>query len=160
VRGEVYIQLYAEKADWREGKTELHFARPESSELKIYKIQSLKPHKIGLIAKLEGVNDRDLAFTMRGLLLAVPEEWLRAEDGEGIYLQQILGFTVVDDRGEIGKVTGFSSNGPQDLLEVQATSSDEEYLIPFVENFILGIDFDKRMIQMDLPEGLINSEEE
>jgi hypothetical protein len=78
--------------------------------------------------------------------------------GETVYLAEVEGFSVVDLAGEvIGEVCGFSSNTSQDLIIVQTPKG--RALIPFIEPFLLNIDFDKREVRMDLPPGLIDLEE-
>jgi 16S rRNA processing protein RimM len=80
------------------------------------------------------------------------------EEGE-IFLHEILGFQFNDVHGNpLGKVVGFGTNGMQDLLEVEL-SNGKKALIPFVEPFIRNIDFDKRQLDMELPEGLLDLED-
>ena len=52
----------------------------------------------------------------------------------------------------LGEIVGFSSNGPQDLLVVEANGKTVE--IPFVDAFIKKIDFKHQSVVMELPEGL------
>ena len=96
---------------------------------------------------------------MRKSQVYIPEELLEAEPGETIYLHQIEGFELMDKEGKsLGCIVGFASNGPQDLLRVQ--TSGGEALVPFVDAFIEGIDFEKNQVIMDLPPGLLALEEE
>jgi 16S rRNA processing protein RimM len=120
----------------------------------------IRPHKDGLIAELKGVVDRNHSETLRKSAVYIPEAALQAEPGEAIYLQQILGFTLVDvSQNVLGEVVGFATNGAQDLLRVKP-ADQAEFLVPFIEQFLVKIDFDKRQVSMDLPPGLAGDEEE
>lgn len=110
--------------------------------------------------KFLGVDSREQSEALRGAQVYVPEEALRAEPGETVFLHQILGFELRGrDGAPLGRVTGFSSNGAQDLLEIEIGSGESVRLVPFVDDFIVDIDFDKRQLRMDLPPGLLSVEE-
>lgn len=68
---------------------------------------------------------------------------------------ELVGYEVEDQQlGKLGTVIEFIDlpNNPQ--LEV--SDEEKEFLIPFQDAFIKSIDGDKRVIQTDLPEGLID----
>lgn len=91
---------------------------------------------------------------MRKSGVYIPQSLLTADPSAGLFLHQILGFDLYDIGGKcLGTITGFGSNGAQDLLKVQGEAGPE-VLIPFVQAFLVNIDFDKRQVKMDLPEGL------
>jgi 16S rRNA processing protein RimM len=160
IRGELFVQLYAREADWLNHLNDIFLLAPNASALKSWAVEVARPHKEGLIVKLKGCDDRNTSETMRKSGVYIPEDLLVADEGEGIYLKQILGFEVIDPAGvRLGKITGFGTNGVQDLLHVE-TAKGSEALVPFVEAFIVNIDFDKQQVKMDLPQGLIDLEEE
>ena len=160
IRGELYVQLYARQADWLDSLEKIYLLAPAALELKCWTIERARPHKEGLIVLVEGVSDRNVSETMRKSGVYIEEQLLTAPAGETIFLKQILNFTVCDPQEvPLGTVVGFATNGAQDLLCVQ-TPEGGEVLIPFVEAFIVKIDFDKRSVKMDLPPGLIAAEAE
>ena len=82
-----------------------------------------------------------------------------ADDDHIDDLTIIEGFLVKDhDRNDVGIITGTIENPGQTLL-ILKTAAAEEILVPFHEDLILAIDLKKRIIKMDIPEGLtaINS---
>ena len=104
--------------------------------------------------KLEGIEDRTAAEKIKGAMFSIPEELLESAEGDTIYLSEILSFSIVDSQGvALGKITGFSSNVAQDLLVVEKVSGGMAE-IPFVDHFIVDIDFENEKIQMNLPEGI------
>lgn len=160
IRGELFVQLYAAKADWLSDLNNIFLLPPNENALKTWEVEVCRPHKDGLILKVKGVSDRNTSETMRKSGVYIPDELLEAEEGEGIFLKQILNFEVVDRAGvPLGKITGFSSNGVQDLLHLQRAGKPEA-LVPFIDQFLVNIDFDKSQVKMDLPRGLIDLEEE
>lgn len=156
LRGDLYVELFAGRADWiaRLQKFYLSF-RDQPQEKTEMTCVKAKPHKKGLIIQTAELKDRTQAEAFRKATFEIPEAYLISPPGESVYLNELLGFTVRDQSGERGKVVGFSTNGVQDLLEVQSTQNDSKpFLIPFVEAFITNLDMENRVIEMNLPEGL------
>jgi 16S rRNA processing protein RimM len=156
IRGEVHVQLFAGQADWE--AEELFLVLPGTRELKKFALVSERPHKDGLIAVLEGIQDRNAAEAIAKSPVYVSNDVLVSEEGEQIFLHEILQFDVVDPHGAIlGRIESFQDNGAQDLLEVRTSKGLS--LVPFVDDFIVEIDFDKKQVRMDLPPGLIDPED-
>lgn len=162
LKGELYVRLNAGEADWLDVAEEIFLLAPgaRAEELKGFEIVQLKPHKEGLIARLKGIDNRNASEAAEKSQVYIPEAYLEAEPGDTIFLNQILGFKVVDQTtGEAGEIIGFSSNGPQDLLRIKRPTGAEA-LIPLVDEFLVEIDFDNKQVTMDLPPGLIDLEVE
>lgn len=158
LRGEFYIKLKAKSADWLSEASEIRFAS-ERQAPQVFDIERAKPFKEGLILKAKGIDDRTAAERWRGALVEISAELLTSEPGERVYLAELLGSTVFDGEHEIGRVEGFASNGPQDLLQVRRLDGGEA-LIPLIDAFIVKIDSEAKRIEMDLPPGLVDIEKE
>lgn len=106
--------------------------------------------------KFEEIDDVDQARTLVGSKLMLPIDVLPDTDGEEYYFHDILGYMVVDaDKGEIGKVTQLYDSTNQDLIGV--THQGKEVLIPYIKDQIIQkIDHDKQIIEVDLPDGLLD----
>lgn len=156
IRGEIFVRLHAGQADWVDDVEEVSLLIPGQTEPEPFKILKMQPHKDGLIARLDGVCDRNRAEELRKAALYIPEDLLESEPGEPVYLKQIENFLLIDKMGsELGKIIGFATNGPQDLLRV-TTSLGKEALVPLIDAFLVDIDFDKQQVTMDLPPGLLD----
>lgn len=156
IRGELFIRLKAGQADWRDDVSEFALLKAGQDKPKIFDIEKLSPHKDGLIVTLKGCADRNTAEELRKSSVYIDEDLLEADEGDTIFLKQVLGFSVLDVDGKVlGVIRGFASNGMQDLLRVYPTSGGEA-LVPFVDDFIKHIDFDKQQLTMDLPPGLFD----
>lgn len=148
LKGELFVLVFAKDISWADEMEQCQLGETT------YEVQRWKPYKEGLLLKLKGIEDRTQAEKMRGQIFSIPQELLQSDEGDTIYLAEIQDFTIVDSNGTaLGRITGFSSNVAQDLLVVEkATGGQAE--IPFVEDFIVEIDFDGKKIEMDLPDGI------
>ena len=159
IRGESFVRLYAGTSDWHNGVKSLSLLLKASAALKDFSVQKIAPHKDGLIVKFTEIRDRSQAEAIARSGVYISEDLLRSPEGEPVFLKQIEGFEVVDKDGvSLGKISGFASNGPQDLLRV-TTPEAKEALVPLVDAFLVHIDFDKQQVTMDLPPGLFSLEE-
>ncbi len=162
LKGELFVVPLSKTAEWMEGLDSLQIVlktQNESGETQEsvtdHQITRSKPHKVGLIVKLVGVEDRNEAERLRGARIRIQEDHLRTNPGENFYLKEIEGFEIQTAKeGVIGKIVAFSSNGPQDLLVVEQ-SNENKVEIPLVDDFIEEILWEKRIIQMNLPEGIL-----
>lgn len=159
LKGELFIVLFAKVADWLSKLETFDLIRKEMVEGKLqevrhsFTVKRVKPHKNGLILNPNEMEDRTAAESFAGAVFEIPAELLKSEEGETIYLKEIDGFMVFDGDLEVGPITGFSSNGPQDLLQVK--SANGEALIPLVPELINKLDFKNKRIMMSLPQGLL-----
>jgi 16S rRNA processing protein RimM len=158
LRGEFYVLIFSGDSSWLSEITELQFRNPQNNEIHTFKKLKARAFKKGLIVSVEGVSDRTQAEKYHGFTFWIPESLFVTKPGETIYLSEIANFMIHDPQGKLlGQIVGFSTNGAQDLLIVQTEKNKSE--IPFVAPFIKEINFEKKWIMMDLPEGLLNIED-
>lgn len=155
LRGDLYVLIFSKETDWADELKDIALALPESENQKqVFKVKKWKDYRDGIMLTLEGISDRTQAERLKGQHFFIPEDLLVSDDGETIFLSEIEGFEIVNSNQEtLGKITGFSSNIAQDLLIVEKSQGGEAE-IPFVEDFIVEIDFEAHKIEMDLPEGI------
>lgn len=155
LRGDLYVLVFSKDISWADDLEKIALSKPDQEDNpKTYTVKKWKAYKDGLLIQLEGISDRTAAEKLKGEMFFISEEQLEAEEGETIYLSEIEGFDVVDSKGhKLGYIKGFSTNIAQDLLVVEKTEGGEAE-IPFVEDFIVDIDFESRKLEMDLPEGI------
>ena len=107
-----------------------------------------KLHGRAVIARLEGIEDRDAATDLLGSDIGVDREAL-PDPGEGrYYWADLEGLTVVhEDGSELGKVAYLMATGANDVLVVDGPV---ERLIPFVPgDVILDVDLAAGVIRVD-----------
>ena len=117
------------------------------------------PGKPGrLRVTLTGVADRDQAEALRGCELLVDREELPALADDEFYLADAIGLPVVreHDGRALGTIVGLTSNGVQDLFEVEHRGVDgraRPWLLPVLPEFLVEVS-DERVL-VDLPLGLL-----
>jgi len=88
-----------------------------------------------LVARLEGVNDRNAAEKLNGVELYVPRSLLpEPEDEDEFYHADLIGLVArLADGSEIGTVAALPNYGAGDLLEIRNTRSGDVFLYPFTK---------------------------
>ena len=145
VKGWVKVQPYSEDPgalmdfeSWRVGRGEQHAH---------YTVEAVQGHGNALVAKLEGVDDRDAAYALRGQEVAVARRDLPPPEDNEFYWSDLVGLTVVNREGVVlGRVDSLMETGAHDVLVVKG---QREHLIPFVAAFVGEVDRTKGMIEVD-----------
>lgn len=149
IKGDLFIYLFVPVEDWVE---DLEMVRLGDQ---VFTIKNFREHKRGLVITVDSIQDRNAAEAMKGKEFAVDSSLFISEEGDAIYLSEILEFEVIDAHiGSLGRIHSFVDNGAYDLLVVEYKGIDIQ--LPFVDEFITEIDHDKKQIQMQLPEGLLD----
>lgn len=145
VQGWVKIQADTETPDSLLAYPELYMGK--DGNWRLIKVLDIEPRLKGtLVARLDGVADREKAFALRGSLLAVPRESLPAEDDDEFYWADLIGMAVSGVDGvDLGTVDNLMSTGANDVLIVKGPDGVER-LIPFVEAFVVEVDKTARRI--------------
>lgn len=101
-----------------------------------------------LIARLQGITDRDQAAVLAGANIAVRREQLPAIRPGEYYWTDLVGVEVRLENGRgLGKVTELLATGSNDVLVVQG---ERERLIPFIRGQVIKhVDMDARVICVD-----------
>lgn len=118
------------------------------------KIVSVKPHKPGLvIARIDGVADRNVAETLRGTELRIPRAVL-PELEDGYYHSELIGLTVVDaEQKSLGKIVAVANFGASDLLEIKPLAGDT-FFLPYCDDVVKSVDTETMLVRVALPEAL------
>lgn len=97
-------------------------------------------HQQGIVARLDGYDDRDAATALLGCDIAVrPEQLARLSPGE-YYWSELIGLKVITTEGvELGVVEKLLETGSNDVLVVQG---ERERLLPYLPGSVV-IDVDK-----------------
>jgi len=94
---------------------------------------------------LEGVNSIDDANLYRDYYIFCDDTKLN-EDKRTYHYLTLKDMNVIFNDEVIGKVIDIESNGKQDLLRIDTGS--KTFLVPFLEDFIVNIDREKKVITM------------
>lgn len=102
----------------------------------------------GVIAQLEGIEDRDQARALIGTEIAVKKAQLPPVGPGEYYWADLEGLKVVNLEGvELGTVSHLFETGANDVLVV--VDAERERLIPFTKDAVQGVDLKARVIRVD-----------
>jgi 16S rRNA processing protein RimM len=106
-----------------------------------------------LVAKLKGLDDREVARTYAGFDICVPRALLPdLEDGE-FYWHQLEGLKVIDLQGQLlGRLDHLLETGSNDVMVVKPCAGsldDRERLLPYTEQCVQQIDLAAGEMRVD-----------
>lgn len=115
IRGELRVQTFTDKpVDFKKllvfgnniDAKQFHFVRPV-------------PNSNVIIARIDGVDNRNMAETLRGTELFISRESLPELKKDGEYYQSdLIGFSVVKNGQVLGKLVCFQNFGAGDIMEL------------------------------------------
>ena len=110
-------------------------------------IETLRPAKDFLVARLAGVADRDAAEKLTNLELFVPRERLPAiEDEDTWYHADLVGLSAVTAEGvTLGTVTAIHNFGAGDIIEI-TPAEGAVLMLTFTEASVPKVDIEARRI--------------
>ena len=147
IKGEIFIQASHPQFDW-----------PQFQEIiiedKNFEILSSSKHKQGMILSLKSISSKEQAEGLRGKEVFLKKELFQTQDSKFIYMLELQGFEVFDGEKFIGKVSSFQSSKTQDFLLVKR--EEKEILIPFLKSYIKETNFEKKTLNLNLPEDFLD----
>jgi len=101
------------------------------------------------VARLSGIDDRNVALSVRGSLVGVPvRSFPPAAPGE-YYWRELIGLRVVNSDGApLGTIDQLIETGAHDVLVVKGARENRERLIPFVEQFVTSVDAENGLVRV------------
>lgn len=108
-----------------------------------------------LIARFDGVADRNRAEALRGLRLYLPRAALPAPEEEEYYHADLIGLEAVLGGGApVGKVVAVHDFGAGDTLEI-ARAGQPPAMVPFTREIVPVVDLAAGRLVLDPPPGLL-----
>ncbi len=109
-----------------------------------------------LIARIEGVEDRDAALALKGTGLFLPRSALPdPEESESYYYTDLIGLRVEDRAGALlGHVVAVDNHGAGDLLTLRDAAGGEQ-LLPFTRAVVPEVDLAGGRLVAELPEEIL-----
>ena len=120
-------------------------------------LRNFEVHSKGPVALLEGCDDREAAFQLRGCCVAVTRAELGEPEEGSLFWVDLVGLEVVDEGGEaLGFVEGLFESGETSVLVVTGAAASgtgsktrPERLIPFVPQYVKAVDRISGLITVD-----------
>lgn len=156
IRGELRMQIstaYPDRIPYLETLVLSPERRPKQK--KTYILESARFHRNAALLTLEGINSRDDAEQLRGMIVSVPlNEGAPLEDDE-YYTVELIGMDVLTNTGEhVGTLTRIFETGANDVFVIDS-SVYGEVLIPDIEDVILNVDLTERRVEINPIPGLL-----
>jgi len=144
VRGEVKLWSFTEDplavADYGPLQTE--------DGAQVFEIESLRPGKDFLVARLKGVNDRSAAEKLTNIDLFVPRQRLPAiEEADTFYYADLVGLSAVTADGKtLGTVNAVHNFGAGDIIEIAPEGGGQTLMLPFTDDVVPEVDMKGKRI--------------
>lgn len=151
VRGEVKIYSFTDPIDNLLGYPAWTLKR--DGEVKQVELVSGRLQGKILVAKLRGLDDREVARTFAGFDICVPRALLPDLDDGEYYWHQLEGLKVIDLQGQVlGRLDHLLETGSNDVMVVKpcpGSLDDRERLLPYTEQCVQKVDLAAGEMRVD-----------
>jgi 16S rRNA processing protein RimM len=156
IRGEVLIHSYAAVPE----DIGAYGPLSDAAGARSFQIESARATAKGVVARLEGVGDRNAAEALKGVELYVDRDRLPAAAEDEFYHADLIGLDAVDADGKpIGRIVAVQNFGAGDLIEVRLTGSGRTELVAFTETTVPSIDMSAGRVVVVPPQTTGDEEE-
>ena len=153
VKGELILQHALGKKSTLKGIEAVFIEEHKGSYLPYFIIQAKAKDDTETYIKLEGVDTRETAARLSSKPVWLAEADFRKAAGKSAPIS-LLGYTLIADDENLGPIEEVIEQPHQVLLRI--TLNGKEALIPLHEETLDGIDHSKRLVEVSLPEGLLD----
>lgn len=158
LKGEVKVKVYTNYLMVFERGMDYLLYNTDKKRHLIAKIDTIKNSGKHLIVKFEGFETIEDANKISGFEIYISLDQLPDVGEDGYYFYQLLGCQVVDEGDHlIGHVVDIIETGSSDVLSVfpedcdQEQEPEKEIMIPVVQDFIINLDKEKKLIKVRIP---------
>ena len=140
VKGAVKIESWCDSPEILADLPCVYFKKGDSYEKRdVLSSSVMKRH---VLATLEGINDVDVAMTLKETVVYAERDDIPLEEGD-YFIIDLVGLPVIDaDKGtEYGTVSDVFNAGASDIYTVKTANGDR--MIPAVPEFVISIDLEK-----------------
>lgn len=106
-----------------------------------------------LLVKFAGIDDRNSAEILKGLLLLIPESEVAPLPQGRYYHWQLEGLDIWEKGVNLGKLKNVQENAANDLFIVEKNGGGS-FMIPASKEIVKKIDLERRIMEVELPQGL------
>jgi 16S rRNA processing protein RimM len=136
VRGEVRLKAFT-----ADPLGVVSYGPLETEDGRRIEIETVRPAKDMLVARLKGVADRNAAEALTNLRLYVARERLPAPADDEFYHADLIGLSAVTAEGApFGTVKAVHNFGAGDLLEIEPAAGGTTVMLPFSEATVPTVD--------------------
>lgn len=154
MRGELKLESFTEHAEEIAAYGDLY----DEAGTRVFAIVEMRAGPKGILARFDGVADRNAAEDLRGVRLYVPRRRLpRIEDDDEYYQADLIGLAAeLADGSHLGIVRAVQNFGAGDLLEIDVAGRKNTLLVPFTRAVVPAVDVQAGRVVVDPPPGLLD----
>ncbi len=153
LRGEVRIKAFTQ-----DPAAVAAYGPVTASDGRTFRLSVTGMSKGTVVARIEGLADRNSAEALKGLELFVDRAKLPVPEKGTFYYADLVGLSVALTTGEsVGKVSGVDNFGGGDVLEI-TTNSGQSVAVPFTDTVIAGVDLAAGTVAINPVPGLFDDE--
>ncbi|MCE5314363.1 MAG: ribosome maturation factor RimM [Armatimonadota bacterium] len=150
VKGELKVMLRTDFPERFDKGREVTVKTAEGSRFSS-RIERNTPNKGGITLKIQGVDDRNTAESLRGAEFVIDESEVGQLPDGSFYLYKLIGLKVVTEDGrELGEIVQILQGGGNDVYE-----TDTGLLIPAIKQIVVKIDTDANLMVIRPMPGLL-----
>lgn len=152
VSGDVKVLPYTDNTAFFDG-----IKKVSLESMQVLTPVSFKPHKNAIIMRFKEIDTMDKAEKLKNEEIYVKRAEAPPLPEGRHYIVDLIGLEVVTDSGRgLGKITDVLQTGSNDVYIV---NGDREYLIPVIDEVVLNIDTEKRIVLIKPLKGLLDDED-
>ena len=152
LEGNIKVRSFAQAPDLFAPGSRVFVSSGTRVDAQPFVIDHCVPYKKGLLMRLAGIKDRNMADALIGKQILVPRSRLPEPDENAWYWEDLYGLTVTDEvSGDLGTIDTIFSTGAHDILVVK--TKGRELLIPMHRQFVMSVDIENAVVVTRLPEG-------
>ena len=137
IRGEVVIHAHTQAPE----NIGAYGPLSDADGRRMFTVVSARVTQKGVVARREGVIDRNAAEALKGVELYIDRERLPVTDADEFYHADLIGLAAVDPSGEaLGTIVAVHNFGAGDLLEIRLAATGKTEFIPFTDQVVPEVD--------------------
>ncbi|MCK5541920.1 MAG: 16S rRNA processing protein RimM [Desulfobacterales bacterium] len=155
--GNLKVRSYAESIETYKPGINVKLKSSEKDDETWYEVLNASNHKKGILLSLKGVQDINLAQSLKGKEIFIKREDLPELEENAYFWQDLIGLEVLDKkRGSLGKIDSILQTGANDVFVVKTNKNGdkEEVLVPAIESVIISVNIKEGTMEIELPKGL------
>ena len=152
IRGEVLIKSFTGQPADIASYAPITAHNKASGLNRTIRIKTCRETSKGLVARVDGINDRNGAEAIKGCELWVSRAALPKPDEGEFYHEDLIGMTAVDASGKaFGRVTAVENYGAGDLLDIEVTGQNSSELVPFTHAHVPDVRLTDGVVVVNWP---------
>lgn len=154
IRGEVKIFPITDNVRRFNKLKHCYILKEDSSVVSEIDVKGCRHDRGHVLMSIEDLNDRTAAEKLKGFYIAVDREDAVKLPKDTYFIADLIGISVIDDAiGELGVIEDVFETGANQVLSVKRRGK-QNLLIPFLKAVCYNVDFENKVMNVKLPDGL------